>query len=135
MIDLGERIDAVRDVLHTGAGSAVILEFDVAPDVWPVTVDVAELETALVNLVINARDAMAGSGVVAVSARNCNIAEGPNPGDHVAITVSDSGTGIAPDLLTRRLIRSSPPSRSARARGLACHRCTALPTRPAARSK
>ncbi len=101
VIDLAERINAVRDVLHTGAGSAVTLEFDVAPDVWPVMVDVAELETALVNLVINARDAMAGSGVVAVSARNCNIAEGPNPGDHVAITVRDSGTGIAPDLLDK----------------------------------
>jgi PAS domain S-box-containing protein len=101
VIDLSERINAVRDVLHTGAGSAVTLEFDITPDVWPVTVDVAELETALVNLVINARDAMAGNGVVAVSARNCTLAEGPNPGDHVAISVRDSGTGIAPDLLDK----------------------------------
>ena len=57
VIDLAERINAVRDVLETGVGGTVTLEYDVATDVWPVMVDVAELETALVNLVINARDA------------------------------------------------------------------------------
>src|SRR4051795_4414807 len=101
VIDLGERIAAVRDVLDTGAGTAVTLQYDVASDVWPVMVDIAELETALVNLVINARDAMPHGGIVTVSARNCTLAEAAHSGDHVAITVSDSGTGIAPDLLDK----------------------------------
>src|SRR3954453_12221201 len=57
-VDLTERINAIRDVLDTGAGSAVRLEFAIAADTWPVRVDVAEFETALINLVINARDAM-----------------------------------------------------------------------------
>jgi CheY-like chemotaxis protein len=91
----------VRDVLDTGAGSAVTLQFDIATDIWPVMVDIAELETALVNLVINARDATPGGGIVSVSARNRSLAEGPHPGDLVAITVADSGTGIAPDLVDK----------------------------------
>ena len=61
-VDVAERINAVREVLDTGVGSAVTLQFDVAEDVWPAMVDVAEFETALVNLVINARDAMTGGG-------------------------------------------------------------------------
>jgi PAS domain S-box-containing protein len=101
VIDLGERIAAVRDVLNTGAGGAVTLQFDIAPDIWPVMVDIVELETALVNLVINARDATPGGGIVSVSARNRSSAEGKHPGDYVAITVADSGTGIAPDLLDK----------------------------------
>src|SRR5882672_7230268 len=69
-VDIAERIDAVREVLDAAVGSAVTLQFDVNPGVWPVMVDVAEFETALVNLVINARDAMSGGGVITVSAHN-----------------------------------------------------------------
>jgi C4-dicarboxylate-specific signal transduction histidine kinase len=70
-IDVAERIDAIREVLDTGVGSSVRLAYDFGPDLWPVTVDVSELETALVNLVINARDAMPTGGTVTVAARNC----------------------------------------------------------------
>jgi PAS domain S-box-containing protein len=55
-VDISERIDAVREVLDTGVGSAVTLQFDIDRSMWPVMVDVAESETALVNLV-NARRA------------------------------------------------------------------------------
>ena len=98
-VDVAERIDAVREVLDTGVGSAVTLQFDVAPDVWPVMVDVAEFETALVNLVINARDAMTGGGVITISARNDTPGDEADAGGHVAISVEDTGTGIAPDIL------------------------------------
>ncbi len=98
-IDLAERINAVRDVLDTGVGSAVRLEFDIDKDVWPITVDVAEFETALINLVINARDAMSGGGTIRISAHNHGFAEGLTAGEYVAISVEDSGTGIAPDVL------------------------------------
>ena len=96
-VDVVERIDAVREVLDAAVGSAVTLEFDVAPGVWPVMVDVTEFETALVNLVINARDAMAGGGVIKISARN--EATAADAGGFVAISVQDTGTGIAPDVL------------------------------------
>jgi PAS domain S-box-containing protein len=107
-IDVAERIDAIREVLDTGVGSSVRLAYDFGPDLWPVTVDVSELETALVNLVINARDAMPTGGTVTVAARNC---AGSQPkgydkghdkaGDFVAISVSDAGIGIAPDVLAK----------------------------------
>jgi PAS domain S-box-containing protein len=99
-VDVAERIDAVREVLDAAVGSAVTLQFDVEPGVWPVMVDVAEFETALVNLVINARDAMTGGGVIIISAHN-DKRGGEVGAGHVAISVQDSGTGIAPDILSK----------------------------------
>jgi len=100
-IDVGERIEAIRQVLDTGVGSAVRLAFDVARDTWPVIIDIAEFETALVNLAINARDAMPTGGTITISAHNRTLTEEPNEGDFVAIGVSDTGLGIAPDILGR----------------------------------
>jgi PAS domain S-box-containing protein len=98
-VDIAERIDAVREVLDTGVGGAVTLRFDVDHNVWPVMVDIAEFDTALVNLVINARDAMPGGGVVTVSARNDMIDDDSGARDGVAVAVQDAGVGIAPDVL------------------------------------
>jgi PAS domain S-box-containing protein len=98
-VQIAERIDAVREVLDAAVGSTVTLQIDVAPNVWRVMVDVAEFETALVNLVINARDAITGSGVITVSAHNDTPGGGDDAGGHVAISVEDTGTGIPPDIL------------------------------------
>jgi PAS domain S-box-containing protein len=100
-IHLGERIDAVREVLSTGVGGAVQLTTDANTDVWPIKVDIAELETALINLVINARDAMPGGGAIRISAENLTLDDEAHKGDFVVIRVSDSGTGIAPDVLEK----------------------------------
>ncbi|WP_028345490.1 PAS domain-containing sensor histidine kinase [Bradyrhizobium murdochi] len=96
-VDVAGQIDAMREVLDSGVGSAVTLQLDVDPGVWPVMVDVTEFETALLNLVINARDAMTGGGVITISARN-ETAGGADT-EYVAISVEDTGTGIAPDVL------------------------------------
>jgi PAS domain S-box-containing protein len=98
-IDVAERIEAVRDVLDTGVGGAVKLSFDIDRTIWPVTIDVAELETALVNLVINSRDAMPGGGTITIGAHNMTIPQGGDAGDYVGVSVTDAGTGIAPDVL------------------------------------
>jgi PAS domain S-box-containing protein len=100
-IDVGERIAAIRDVLNTGVGGAVNLTFDIANRPLPVTVDIAEFETALVNLVINARDAMPGGGTVTVSARAQTRDEEAGGRDYVAVSVRDTGTGIPPDVLSK----------------------------------
>jgi PAS domain S-box-containing protein len=100
-VDLAERIEAVREVLHTGVGGTVTLAFEIDDDLWPVIVDTSELETALVNLTINARDAMPSGGTITIGAHNCTIRSAPDAGDYVAISVRDTGTGIAPDVLNR----------------------------------
>jgi PAS domain S-box-containing protein len=91
-IKLSERFDVLRDVLNSGLGSTVTLTIDVADDVWNIIVDPNEFETALVNLVINARDAMPEGGSVIVSAKNVPEA------DQVAISVEDTGVGIPDDI-------------------------------------
>ena len=100
-VDVAERINAVREVLDTGVGGAVTLQFDIASTTLPVVVDVAEFETALVNLVINARDAMPTGGTITVAARDHAGSEETGEQDYIAITVSDTGVGIAPDVLAK----------------------------------
>ena len=98
-IDLNEQIYSVREVLDTGIGSAVELHVDVEDNIWPITVDPSEFETALLNLVINARDAMPQGGSVTIQARNIFIDDSQRKGDHVAIKVMDTGVGIPPDIV------------------------------------
>ncbi len=100
-IDLKDSIHLVREVLDTGLGSAVQLHVNLDDDLWPVRVDPAELETALVNLIINARDAMPSGGSVTVRAINIHIDHGVRKGDHVAIEVKDTGVGIPPDVIAK----------------------------------
>ena len=98
-VRIAERINAVREVLDAAVGSTVTLQIDVDPNVWAVMVDIAEFETALVNLVINARDAITGGGIITVSAHNDTPGGEDDAGGHVAISVEDTGAGIAPDIL------------------------------------
>jgi PAS domain S-box-containing protein len=94
-IKLSERLDALRDVLNSGLGSVVTMTIDVADDVWNVVVDPNEFETALVNLVINARDAMPEGGSVVVSAKNITETA------QVAVSVADTGVGIPDDIAAK----------------------------------
>jgi PAS domain S-box-containing protein len=100
-IDFAERIAAIREVLDAGVGSSVRLAFEIGRDVWPLKTDASELETALLNLVINARDAMPDGGTVTIGARNVALDEAPLAGDFVAIDVSDTGLGIPSDVLDK----------------------------------
>jgi PAS domain S-box-containing protein len=100
-INIDERLHSIRQVLETGLGGAVKLRIEAEPKLWQVMVDVTELETALVNLVINARDAMPNGGEVAITARNITIEAEPHRGEHVAITVADNGVGIPPDVISK----------------------------------
>lgn len=100
-VSVGESIRAVAEVLQAGLGSAVNLQIEIAPDAWPVKADPSEFQTALVNLVVNARDAMPGGGVVEIRAGNTRRDDQGLRGDFVAITVADTGVGIAPDVMGR----------------------------------
>jgi PAS domain S-box-containing protein len=94
-IKLPERLNALRDVLSSGLGNAVSLRIDFADDVWNIVVDPNEFETALLNLVINARDAMPDGGSVIIRAKNIPEAA------QVAISVEDTGTGIPDDIAAK----------------------------------
>jgi PAS domain S-box-containing protein len=103
--DLKERVAAVREMLVGSLRGNVELKCDLAEDVWPVEVDVAELELALVNVAVNARDAMPGGGSITLSARNVTLKKSDGvdqlEGDFVALAMTDTGVGIAPDVLPR----------------------------------
>lgn len=96
-----DRIHAIREVLHAGVGSSVRLAFDIDRDVWPVKADVSEFETGLLNLVINARDAMPDGGTVTISAHNTVLDDPLHRGEFVAIAVADTGLGIPSDVIDK----------------------------------
>jgi PAS domain S-box-containing protein len=102
---IGERLDAFRTMLASTLGSKINFVSAVDPEVWPVKVDANELELALVNLAINARDAMPDGGSIAVSAENVSLSGRDLPakieGDFVALRINDTGSGIAPDVLPK----------------------------------
>jgi CheY-like chemotaxis protein len=103
-IHVGRWLPACRELLRASLGAKVSLVVDVGDGVWPVLVDVAELELALINLAVNARDAMPNGGRFTVRARNISFRPGegfPLDGDFVHITLEDTGSGMPPDVLAR----------------------------------
>jgi PAS domain S-box-containing protein len=102
-LTLPGRLNATRTMIESLIGASIKLSVQVPDDLWPVRVDPNEFELALVNVVINARDAMPKGGVMTLSAGNVVLPDGDGTkelnGDFVAISVSDTGTGIAPDII------------------------------------
>ncbi|MDO9488365.1 MAG: response regulator [Sphingomonadaceae bacterium] len=96
---------SMDDLLSHTLGGLVRVDWRIAEPLWPAYVDPSQLELALMNLVINARDAMPDGGAIVVSAHNRSIDFGGDlglaRGDYVVITVSDTGTGIPAAILDR----------------------------------
>jgi PAS domain S-box-containing protein len=97
----------MADLLHRAAGETIRVELLAAADPWPCLVDPAQFESALLNLVINARDAMPSGGTLTVSTVNVSLDAAraveldAAPGDYVQVDVADAGTGIPPELMAR----------------------------------
>ena len=99
---LQDKLPPMKDLFTPVLGSKVQLTVQVDPDTAPVVLDVAELELSLLNLSINARDAMPTGGALAINARNASIDEAPKGmQDRVVIEVRDTGVGIAPELMSK----------------------------------
>ena len=94
-VDLGALIADLQPLLGTLLGDQVVLELDVAPELWPIHAEPTAIEQLLVNLTLNSRDAMSGAGRLAVGARNLALADGRQM---VEVAVVDEGPGIAPEL-------------------------------------
>jgi PAS domain S-box-containing protein len=105
VVDLRQHIDAVRDMLVPSLRGNIELICDIEDKIWPVEVDLGELELALVNIAVNARDAMPDGGTITLSARNVVLkpgsAAGSLEGEFVALAIIDTGVGMPADVLQR----------------------------------
>ena len=102
---IGPLLEGMRELLATTLGPAISVELDVPADLHAVSCDRGQLETVLVNLATNARDAMPTGGRLRLAAR-CDAPEAPPPADlslgrYVRIAVIDTGTGMDADTLAR----------------------------------
>ena len=103
-IDLRERMREIGEMLARSLREDIVVSFDLPEDLWPVVADPAEFELALLNIGVNARDAMPEGGRFEVTARNLSVGPGEVEeeglaGDFVELTLRDSGLGMASDVL------------------------------------
>ncbi len=97
-------------LIRHAAGPRVFYALEVAPETWPIVADLHQLEVALLNLTVNARDAMADGGRLTITSRNVHAGEseadephppGLKPGDYVVLGVHDTGAGMPAEVLAR----------------------------------
>lgn len=107
-MNLNDRLPGVVDLLRRTLGENVRIALELGPDLWPVRVDASQVDDALVNLSINARDAMPEGGVLTIRTANVQLDReaaarlfDAEPGDYVMLAVSDTGHGMEPDVLAR----------------------------------
>jgi two-component system NtrC family sensor kinase len=105
-IDLLELMPGLCELLSHSLRENIRLECNVEPDTWPIKADPAELELALLNVAVNARDAMPGGGTLTISTRNATVDDflalaGEMSGEFVLISMHDTGSGVPPELLNR----------------------------------
>ena len=100
-----ELVGGMSDLLDRTLGERIHVKVDLDPDTWPVYVDPHQLENAIVNLSVNARDAMDGAGELRIKAANVKVAANEvgdiRPGEYVCISVTDTGCGMEPEVLDR----------------------------------
>ncbi|SFK52454.1 cell cycle histidine kinase CckA [Methylorubrum salsuginis] len=105
VMDVGEALSDLTLLLKRLLGERVQLDFRHGREIWPIKADVNQFEQVIVNLAVNARDAMPGGGRLSIRTTNCAAdAERPvgiPPGDHVMIEVADTGEGIPPAVLQK----------------------------------
>jgi PAS domain S-box-containing protein len=106
-VDVNALVESLEDLLRRTIGETIDLQITAPDDLWCTLCDPNQLESALLNLAINARDAMPDGGRLAISTANARIgsvtAETPalSPGDYVCIAVTDSGVGMSPEVAAR----------------------------------
>jgi PAS domain S-box-containing protein len=103
VIDTAREVAEAADLLGRSLPGSIHIKLDLADDLWPIRVDAAQFELALLNVGLNARDAMSDGGVLNISAENVVLHEGPTgpAGRAVAIRLRDTGTGIPREVLGR----------------------------------
>ncbi|WP_166225474.1 PAS domain-containing hybrid sensor histidine kinase/response regulator [Pseudomonas atagonensis] len=107
-LNVNELIHSLEDLIRRTKGDPIELKLRLADDAWPVSTDVSQLENALLNLVINARDAMPDGGELLIETANVYLdgsdittLEPVSAGDYVMLAVSDNGTGMTPSVRSK----------------------------------
>jgi signal transduction histidine kinase/ActR/RegA family two-component response regulator len=105
-VDLNETVLSMRDLLQSTMGGSVRLETVLAPRLWPAMIDPTQIELVILNLAINARDAMAVGGTLAVETSNVTLASPRSPseppaGEYVCVAVSDTGSGMTEQVVAQ----------------------------------
>jgi two-component system NtrC family sensor kinase len=108
LLDVNRVLNGLSDFLRRALGEDVSLEIVGSGGLWPVEADAAELEAAILNLAVNARDAMPEGGKLTIEASNSYLDDGYSrrhadvrPGQYVQIAVTDTGSGMAKDVIDR----------------------------------
>ncbi len=106
ILHLGDAIAEYEGLLRRALGEAIEITIVCDPNLWLSRVDPAQFENSILNLAFNARDAMPEGGRLGISLHNAELGDsdmpaGAAPGDYVLVSVADTGTGIAPELLDR----------------------------------
>lgn len=107
-IDANRMISDIGGLMSAGVGEGIQIQTVLGAGVWPVSADRGQLETALMNLAVNARDAMPKGGRMNLETANCYLDSSyaaahdeVTPGQYVMFSVSDTGTGMSPDVVAR----------------------------------
>ena len=103
--DLNTRLLGMSELLRQTLGGRIRVETDLAPDLWSVRADPGQMELAVLNLAVNARDAMPDGGRLVLHTRNATLPDFGEraAGDYVCVAVEDSGAGMLPAVLARAL--------------------------------
>jgi signal transduction histidine kinase len=107
-VDLNRLVSATAELLRRTLGEAIAIRTAFGRQIWTADADPSQVESALVNLSINARDAMPGGGALTIETANVTlddvyVADNPDAtaGDYVMLAVTDTGTGMPPDVVRR----------------------------------
>ncbi|OJU37036.1 MAG: hybrid sensor histidine kinase/response regulator [Rhizobiales bacterium 68-8] len=108
VLNLTDVLADLRMLLARLVGTGVQLKIEHGRDLWPIRADIGQFEQVVVNLAVNARDAMPEGGELTIRTRNVEAAESATfgyremtPGDYVLVEVQDSGTGIDPEVIKK----------------------------------
>ncbi len=108
VLNLNEQVLGMAELLRRTLGESIALGTLLAPGLWSVRTDPSEVENAVLNLAINSRDAMPAGGKLVIETRNVVLDErdvanevGVEPGEYVRLSVSDTGLGMSPEVLSR----------------------------------
>ncbi|WP_428491423.1 ATP-binding response regulator [Rhodopila sp.] len=103
-LPLNTLVREMQELLERSVGTAVRMVYDLAPDAWPVMADANQVQTALLNLAINARDAMPDGGTLRIASGNVRVGDAEADvaaGAYACLTVQDSGVGMSEETKAR----------------------------------